>query len=412
MGIVLSVIGIRTRKLRTLAFAGIIGMVVLGGPSTVVAAGPTISIADKTVTEPNGTATVVAAFKISLSAASGSNIQIGFHTTDGTAVAGSDYVAKSGTKTIPAGNTTGFISITVVGDDIDEVNEHFFVDLTSASSGSFADSRGGGTITDTDGPGILITNSIVDEPPPNDPMVFHVHLNATSPQTVSLHYSTANGTAAAGADYQAQLGKTLTFAPGVQNKDISVVVDGDLIDESSESFMVNLSDPVNGTLIEHQGQGTILDNDCTGSTGPVEDLHNVSGDTGSDTRTKTGSIGCGGEIDRYSFGIQEFSSLGRPLTARITLDPGDSPPQGPGTGNLKVCAFYVQGGISHQIGCGTSGTAPATIDVKEADARFCTQQSTILVNVSGPGLNVNSYLLTITGHVAVAGDPNVPNTSC
>ena len=90
--------------------------------------------------------------------------------------------------------------------------------------------------------------------------VFTVTLSAASTQQVTVDYATANGTATAGIDYTATSG-TLTFAAGQTSRTITVPVLGGTVAESTETFVVNLSNPVNATIADGQGQGTILDND-------------------------------------------------------------------------------------------------------------------------------------------------------
>ncbi|MCI0345724.1 MAG: S8 family serine peptidase, partial [Chloroflexi bacterium] len=90
---------------------------------------------------------------------------------------------------------------------------------------------------------------------------FNVTLSATSSQTVTVKYATANGTATAGSDYSSVPLTTLTFSPGQTTKLVSVAVSGDTLDEPDETFFVNLSAPTNATLGDGQGVGTILDND-------------------------------------------------------------------------------------------------------------------------------------------------------
>ncbi|HUE75050.1 MAG TPA: FG-GAP-like repeat-containing protein, partial [Pirellulaceae bacterium] len=77
---------------------------------------------------------------------------------------------------------------------------------------------------------------------------------------VSVNYSTADSTAAAGADYTATSG-TLTFGVGESSKTISVPVLGDTLDEYDERFFVNLSNAVGGQITDSQGIGTIVDDD-------------------------------------------------------------------------------------------------------------------------------------------------------
>jgi probable HAF family extracellular repeat protein len=89
---------------------------------------------------------------------------------------------------------------------------------------------------------------------------FTVTLSATSTRTISVAYATSNGTSAAGSDYQAASG-TLTFAPGETSKTITVLVNGDRLGESNETFAVNLTSPTNATIADGQGQVTIVDDE-------------------------------------------------------------------------------------------------------------------------------------------------------
>ena len=76
---------------------------------------------------------------------------VSYATANGTAVAGSDYGAKSGTLTFTSGQTSKGISVGTVEDTTHEPNETMFVNLSGATGGAtIADSQGQGTITDDD----------------------------------------------------------------------------------------------------------------------------------------------------------------------------------------------------------------------------------------------------------------------
>jgi hypothetical protein len=89
---------------------------------------------------------------------------------------------------------------------------------------------------------------------------FPVTLSAAASQTVSVSYTTADGTAVAPSDYATARG-TLTFQPGEKSKAIAVGVVGDMIMEQNELFTVTLSNPVNGTLTKGSATGTITNDD-------------------------------------------------------------------------------------------------------------------------------------------------------
>jgi Calx-beta domain len=118
---------------------------------------PSISINDVSVTEGNTATVVNAVFTATLSSASGHTITVSFSTANGTATgwlpdlsAGNDYVAQSGTLTFNPGETTKTITVVVLGDTVDEPNETFFVNLTTASNATILKSQGVGTIISDD----------------------------------------------------------------------------------------------------------------------------------------------------------------------------------------------------------------------------------------------------------------------
>src|SRR5205814_2262215 len=134
--------------------------------------------------------------------------------------------------TFPAGTTTQDITVTVKGDTLDEANETFNVTLSAPSGAAIADGTGVGTITDDDtAPTLSIADATTTEGnSATVTAVFTATLSAVSGRTVTVGYSTADGTATAGSDYTAATG-TLTFAAGETSKTISISVPGDTTDE-------------------------------------------------------------------------------------------------------------------------------------------------------------------------------------
>ncbi len=110
---------------------------------------PSLSINDISVNEGNS-GTTTANFTVSLSAASGQTVSVNYATADGTATAGSDYVARSGTLTFAPGTTAQGVAITINGDTAVEPNETFSVGLSGASNAAIATATGTGTILNDD----------------------------------------------------------------------------------------------------------------------------------------------------------------------------------------------------------------------------------------------------------------------
>jgi hypothetical protein len=220
---------------------------------------PPLVISNVSVLEGNS-GTTAFVFTVSLSAPSSQAVSVNYATADGSATAGSDYQAVSGTLTIPAGQTTGTITVLVNGDRLGEPNETFFVNLSSPTNATISDGQGMGTILD-DEPRISIGDKTVMEGNTGSTSAtFTVILSAAYDVPVTVQYATANGTAAAGSDYQAASG-TLTFAPGETTKTVTVQVLGDRLPESNETFFVNLSGPTNAAIADGQGVGTIVDDE-------------------------------------------------------------------------------------------------------------------------------------------------------
>ncbi len=238
----------------------------------------TISIADTTVIEGDAGPTD-ASFTVSLSGPSGQPVTVDYATTDGTASAGLDYTATSGSLTFAPGQTSRTITVPVSGDTIDEPDETFDVTLSDPAGASLADGAALATITDDDQAAISIADVTVGEGDSGSTAaLFSVSLASPAGQTVTVRYSTADGTATAGLDYVAASG-TLTFAPGEQAKTVSVAVSGDTTDEPDETFFVDLSGPTNGVVAAGQGSATITDDDPPVAS-VVNDVTVAEGDSG------------------------------------------------------------------------------------------------------------------------------------
>ncbi len=226
---------------------------------------PTLSIANASVTEGNSGTTSLN-FLVSLDAPSGRTVTVTYATSAGTATAGVDYVATSGSLTFTPGDTQETVSITVNGDTIDEVNETFLVTISTPTNATLddAEATGTGTINDDDPPPTAVINdaTVTEGDSGTVTAVFTVTLSTASAKVITINYSSSNGTAVAGEDFTAVAPATLTFNPGGPlSQTISVTVLGDEDTEPDEQFFINLSGASNVTLSDSQGIGTIRNDD-------------------------------------------------------------------------------------------------------------------------------------------------------
>ena len=201
----------------------------------------------------------VATFTATLSAVSGLDVTVDL-AFSGTATLTDDYTRSSTQIVIPAGQTTGTATVTAAQDGLDESSETVVVDIQSVTNGTESGSQQQmTTITDDDPPPSLsVDNPSADED--RGTMTFTVSLSAVSGLDVSFDYTTSDGTATAGKDYTTATG-TLTIPAGAPNGTVDVPLLDDALDEETETFTLDLSSPVNATLADSEGTGTIQDDD-------------------------------------------------------------------------------------------------------------------------------------------------------
>jgi chitinase len=149
-----------------------------------------------------------------------------------------------------------------------------------------------------------------------------VSLSAASSQTVTVGYSTANGTAVAPGDFTAVSG-TLTLAPGVTSQPVNVAIVTDATVESTETFALVLASPVNATIADGTGVGTIVDDDAAGG-GPTTVTLQVTSADG-DVNETNGALESAGTVwignaaaGAPSYFGARFVNVGIPRGATVT----------------------------------------------------------------------------------------------
>ena len=139
------------------------------------AALPTLSVGDATFHEGTTAAPGQGTFTVSLSAPSTSPVTVHYATADGTAIAGKNYLAQSGTLTIAAGETQKAVTITAIDDQVVTAN-HSFSLLLSAPTGA--------TVLRGIAAGTIINDDVA---PPSPPSGLDTHLSVVDSWNVGFN---------------------------------------------------------------------------------------------------------------------------------------------------------------------------------------------------------------------------------
>lgn len=235
---------------------------------------PVVSAGDVTQAEGN-TGSTTFNFPVHLSRAYDQPVTVHYATADGSATAGSDYVATAGDLTFAPGETEKIVPVTVLGDRVPEggyysdPGEAFSLRLSGASSNASindSDPFGVGVIND-DEPRVWIGDpaDVTEGDSGTTPMLFPVRLTVTYDVPVTVTYAPYTNTAAwdtaqPGTDYMGGT-RTFTFAPGQTTGFLAVPVIGDRVHESTESFSVQLTGATYAGFGAYNSQGFVRDND-------------------------------------------------------------------------------------------------------------------------------------------------------
>ncbi len=222
---------------------------------------PVITAHDTSLDEGRAGKTNVAV-AVTLSNPSSRKVTVMAQTVTNTASAGADFLPLKTVVTFLPGETNKTVAVGVVGDTRNEADETFQLSLQSPMNAVLGNASAIVTIVNDDALPV-ISGANVSRPEGNGGFVkvqFKFQLSAASGRTVAVDYATQAGTAQAGTDYVATNG-TLVFPAGKTVATATVLVAGDKVLESNETFLLALSNPVNAELATNAIACTILDND-------------------------------------------------------------------------------------------------------------------------------------------------------
>ena len=134
-------------------------------------------------------------FKVTLSKAATTAVSIGYNTVAGSAVENTDYLPSTGTLSIPAGQTTGDISIAITGDSTRKGNNDFKVHLSNPQNCSIAKADATGTIVNENGTYFPVDNIGYSTPAiyPGYTLVWSDEFNGSIVDRSNWGYETGNG---------------------------------------------------------------------------------------------------------------------------------------------------------------------------------------------------------------------------
>ena len=240
----------------------------IGLSDGVGSAQPRISISEATVGESDGFVTLL----VSLHAPSTSPITVDV-TYDGSTAGSNDFVTFGGTLSFAPGETTKPLRVEIRDDTAAEGRESFFVGLRNPTNATIAEAWGRVNVIDddtvADQPRVYVEDVVVDERAGTARFVVRLGqtLGEATNGTVSVDYSTRDGTATAGQDYAASHG-TLVFVPGESARTVVVDLVDDTLPEAAERFGLFLSNPVNAVLGDLSASAEIGASDSGASAQP------------------------------------------------------------------------------------------------------------------------------------------------
>jgi hypothetical protein len=327
---------------------------------------------------------------ITVTRTGGSNGAVGvsYATSDGSATAGSDYTATSGSLSWANGDVASkSFTVSITGDTTVETNETVTLSLSGATGGaSLGTATATLTITNDDAPsaGILAFAASVSQAEGTSGTAnatITVTRTGGSSGAVGVSYATSDGSATAGSDYTATSGSLAWAAGDAANKSFTVAIAGDTTFEADETINLALSAPTGGASLGTASATLTIANDDAApvgtlafATAAISQAEGHSGTTNA-TITVTRTGGSNGAVSVSYATSNGTATAGSDYTATsgsLTWADGDAASKSftvaiAGDTNFETDETVTLA-LSGATGGASLGTAAATLTITNDDA--------------------------------------------
>jgi hypothetical protein len=366
---------------------------------------PEIKLIDKSVTEGDVYNTISYTFELRPLVAVDRDVSFFATTSNGTALAGSDYETNFGRVTIPAGQTSKTEYINILGDTSEEANETIRILLSDPINCKITDPEGIVTLINDDidyvPPVLAIADVSKNEGNSGTSLlIFVVRFvdNLPRDRNVAVNYSTTGNTASINTDFTSIVG-TLTIPAGQTSGNIGVSIKGDTAIEPDEQFFINLSNPVNAVVSDSQAIGTIINDEFFNP--PVLNISDGSvteGDSGSKLLQFTVSFADNLPRDR-NISVR-YSSFAETATAGVDYRNE--------SGTLIIYPGYVSGVVGIEVYGDTDAEIDETLQLTLSLPVNCV----LATDFTGTGTITNDdQAVTPCGNTSGSGGAGVTNTA-
>ncbi|MEM8863270.1 MAG: Calx-beta domain-containing protein, partial [Chloroflexota bacterium] len=188
---------------------------------------------------------------IKLSNPSADSVSVSYRSSAVSALANEDYEPVDGILEFEPGQLLSSIQISILPDDIYELDETFNLILENGSEGTTVNSIPSVITLENDdlAPAFVFSEPDYSVSEADGFLNLSVQLSAASAVSATVDIVSQNGSAAFGSDYAA-VNETLLFLPGETSKTVPVQIVQDSVYETIEDFKLSLFNPVHGRLLE------------------------------------------------------------------------------------------------------------------------------------------------------------------